>query len=74
MAFGGIRPGVIGNYEGTDGLRIADLPEMCFDNDHDTIGFDAIPTQVKVRSGLSKTRREYFTFMQSQWLLMKKKR
>ena len=62
MSFSGVRPGVIGNYEGTDGLRIADLPEMHFDNDHDTIGFDTIPAQVKVRSSLSKIRREYLTF------------
>ena len=62
MAFSGVRPGVIGNYDGTDGLKIADLPEMRFDNDHNTISFSLIPTQVKVRNGLSKIRREYFTF------------
>lgn len=61
MAHAGLRPEVIGNYLGTDGLRVRDLPGMKVMNGK--VSFDNIPTMVMVRSELSKTSNKYFTFI-----------
>ena len=63
MAKSGLRPEVIGNHDGTDGLRIKDLPDIvihqgivkCIDT----------PNKIIVRRELSKTRHQYFTFSTS---------
>ncbi len=61
MAFADLRPEVIGNFHGDDGLTIGDLPELKIENGQVT--FEKIPTMVKVRFMLSKTRKPYFTFL-----------
>jgi hypothetical protein len=43
MAFTGVRPEVLGSYHGRDGLRLADLPELHYDNDLRKVTFDAVP-------------------------------
>ena len=60
MAFSGLRPESLGDYEGTDGLRLADLKELKLS---DEIQFDKIPATVMVKSKLSKARHQYFSFI-----------
>ena len=59
MAKSGLRPEVIGNDIGTDGLRMKDLPDVAIQ------GGVAIctkkPMRIVVRVELSKTRHQYFT-------------
>jgi site-specific recombinase XerC len=64
MAFSGIRPESLGNYDGTDGLRLGDLVEA--EVKEDGIEFSKIPTILIVRKGLSKVRHQYFTFVPEQ--------
>jgi len=61
MAFSGVRPETLGNYRGTDDLRIADLPELQIEKGK--VDFRRIPAVVLVRADLSKTRQPYFTFL-----------
>jgi hypothetical protein len=61
MAFCGFRPESLGNYLGNDGLRLKDLPELKITKGEVT--FLKVPTQVVVRSTLSKARHQYFTFL-----------
>jgi len=61
MAFSGLRPETIGNFKGTDGLKLSDLPELRINEGK--IEFLKIPTIVRVRSTLSKKRHEYMTFL-----------
>lgn len=60
MAFSGLRPESLGNYEGTDGLKLGDIKELKLS---DEIEFDKIPVTVMVRSRLSKARHQYFSFI-----------
>lgn len=57
----GLRPEVLGNDDGTDGLRIKDLPDIAMKQGV----FKCIrsPPMVIVRKNLSKARHQYFTFM-----------
>jgi hypothetical protein len=64
MAFSGLRPQTLGNYQGTDGLRLSDFPEAEFQNN--TIVFPILPSQLRIRSGLSKARHQYLTFVPQQ--------
>ncbi|MCL4341236.1 MAG: site-specific integrase [Candidatus Thermoplasmatota archaeon] len=59
MAFSGLRPEVLGNYEGTDGLTLGDIEDL----DTVSLTIKKIPAKVNVRNGLSKTRLRYFTFL-----------
>jgi len=61
MAHAGLRPEVLGSFQGTDGLRVRDLPELQVKGKN--IKFRTIPTIILVRPELSKTRRQYFTFL-----------
>jgi hypothetical protein len=61
MAFSGVRPEVLGNYEGTDGLRVGDIEDLRVDGGKVT--FAKIPAKVNVRWNLSKNRKKYFTFL-----------
>jgi len=61
MAFSGMRPETIGNFKGTDGLKLSDLPELRINEGK--IEFVKVPTIVRVRSTLSKKRHEYMTFL-----------
>ncbi len=61
IAKAGLRPEVLGNYRGTDGLRIKDLPDLAIVQGLAT--FLQIPPKLVVRKNLSKARHEYFTFV-----------
>lgn len=61
LAHSGVRPGVLGDYDGTDGLRVKDLPELEVRDGE--IVFTRIPALIRVRASLSKKRSEYFTFL-----------
>lgn len=64
VAHAGLRLESLGDYLGEDGLSIADLPEMRVKGRR--VSFEKVPTLVVVRSGVSKTRRPYFTFLGSE--------
>lgn len=61
MALAGLRPEVLGNYHGTDGLKISDIKDLEIQNGD--VFFKKIPAKVVVRSALSKARHQYFTFL-----------
>lgn len=63
IAFTGCRPEVQGNKNGTEGLRIGDIPGLKMSDDGKHVEFTQIPAQIVVRSALSKTREQYFTFL-----------
>jgi hypothetical protein len=61
MAFSGLRPQVLGDYTGVDGLRISDLPELTVEEKE--VRLEKIPSMVVVRPELSKAKHRYFTFL-----------
>ena len=61
LAHAGLRPEALGNYRGTDGLRLGDLLDLRIKGK--TVSFDKLPAQVVVRPQLSKSGRRYFTFV-----------
>jgi len=70
MAKSGVRPQVIGNIDGTDGLMIEDFPELALVNGKWCF-LERTP-RIIVRKTLSKARHEYFTYMtklEQQWFL-----
>ncbi len=64
MAFSGLRPETIGNYTGTDGLRLGDFTEA--EIHADGVEFKKVPSMLLVRRALSKARHQYFTFVPQQ--------
>lgn len=60
MAKSGLRPGVIGNYRGTDGLQIRDLSDITIC--HGQVKCNQLPNKIIVRRELSKAGHQYFTF------------
>jgi hypothetical protein len=58
MAQSGVRPGVLGSIDATDGLRMGDLPEL----DLSHIAFQRVPFVIRVRSTRDKTGKGYLTF------------
>ncbi|MEM3514826.1 MAG: hypothetical protein QW495_05835, partial [Candidatus Hadarchaeum sp.] len=64
MAFAGLRPETLGNYTGSDGLRVRDLPEVRIVKGR--VEFARVPTMVVVREPLSKARHRYFTFLSEE--------
>jgi len=60
IAFADLRPQVLGNHWGQDGLRLKDLPELVIEDGKVT--FKVIPTRVNVSASLSKTKHKYFSF------------
>jgi hypothetical protein len=64
MAHAGVRPEVIGDYYGKGGLCVGDLPEL--EIKQDKVIFNKIPAIVVIRSELSKTRNQYFTFLSEE--------
>ena len=60
MAFSGLRPESLGDYEGTDGLRLGDLKDLHIS---DEILFEKVPATVMVKSKLSKARHQHFSFI-----------
>ncbi len=60
MAKSGLRPEVIGNHDGTDGLRMTDLPDVVI---HQGVAKCVrAPNRVMVRPQLSKASHRYFTY------------
>ena len=64
IAFADLRPESTGNYDGSDGLRLGDLPEVRIEKEQ--VVFEKMPTMIVVRASLSKTRHKYFTFLSSE--------
>ena len=60
MALSGLRPESLGNFTGTDGMRLGDFREA--KATPDGIVFAKIPSMLTVRNPLSKARHQYFTF------------
>jgi hypothetical protein len=60
MAYSGVRPEVVGNYLGDDGLTLGDLPEL--DLSVPTPKFRKTPALVVVRESISKAGHTYLTF------------
>ncbi len=61
IAKSGIRPGVIGDYSGTDGLRLRDIPDLALTPSGAV--FLSHPPRLIVRPELSKTGQQYITFL-----------
>ncbi|MEM2282893.1 MAG: hypothetical protein QXH26_05100 [Candidatus Hadarchaeales archaeon] len=61
VAHAGLRIQTIGNYEGKDGLRLKDLPELTVKGRR--VSFRKIPTLIVVRRELSKAGHQYLTFL-----------
>ena len=57
MGFSGLRPETIGDYKGTNGLRISDIEGL----DLKKMEFATAPCMISVRENLSKNRNPYFT-------------
>lgn len=71
MAQSGLRPEVIGNYDGSDGLRMGDILEIKVGNgdasgSSSSVYFDRLPCMLVVRKELSKAGHQYFTFMTTE--------
>jgi hypothetical protein len=64
MAFSGLRPQSLGNYDGSDGIRLGDFPEA--EIREDGVEFAKVPSMLVVRKSLSKARHQYFTFVPQQ--------
>ena len=62
MAFTGIRPRVMGDINGNDGLILRDIPELTLEPQ---ITFNDMerPSILNVRASLSKNRKKYLTFL-----------
>ncbi len=64
MAFADLRPESIGNHNGSDGLKLGDMPDIKIENKQ--VVFDKIPALLFVRAPLSKARHKYFTFLSAE--------
>ncbi len=67
MAFAGVRPQVVGNHDGTDGLRVSDVEGLRADVDRKgTVSLERMPVMVTIRPQISKAGHRYFTFLTTQ--------
>ena len=57
----GLRPQVLGNHDGTDGLMLRDMPDIVIENGKAVC--TSTPLRIMVRRTLSKARHQYFTFL-----------
>ena len=57
----GVRPQVMGNHDGTDGLKLGDIPDIAIENR--VAKYLNEPPRIIVRRTLSKARHQYFTFL-----------
>ncbi|MGC2358692.1 MAG: site-specific integrase [Thermoplasmata archaeon] len=64
VAFSGLRPEVLGNYLGKDGLTLGDFPELKVGKG--TLEFATVPTLVRVRPELSKNSSGYVSFLSEE--------
>ncbi|MDI1495880.1 MAG: hypothetical protein K8823_1188 [Cenarchaeum symbiont of Oopsacas minuta] len=60
MAKSGLRPKVLGNHNGTDGLRMHDLLDIVIHQGEAKC--IRVQNRITVRREISKTRKPYFTF------------
>jgi hypothetical protein len=63
LAHSGVRPQVLGNHKGRDGLKLRDLPDLKL---KPSPSFTRKPFRVTVRASLSKNRRSYTTYGSSE--------
>ncbi len=61
MAFAGLRPEALGDYEGTDGLVVSDVDGVRVEHGHLVVPDP--PLRVRVRAPNSKAGHGYFTFL-----------
>ncbi|MHB8633349.1 MAG: hypothetical protein ACYDBQ_05185 [Thermoplasmatota archaeon] len=61
MAFAGVRPQVLGNEAGDNGLRLENLRDLRVSDQE--IAVEQVPMRVQIPAALSKNRRPYFTFL-----------
>jgi len=61
MSLSGLRPEVLGNVGGSDGLELRDLPDLRVEGGR--VSFLRVPMMVRVRACLSKAKKKYFTFL-----------
>ncbi|EQB65183.1 MAG: integrase/recombinase [Thermoplasmatales archaeon I-plasma] len=72
LAFSGLRPESLGNYNGSDALRIKDVEGISIESDG--VEFSKVPAAIVVRqvkptvAQLSKKGHKYFTFIPSEGL------
>lgn len=66
LAHSGLRPESLGNYEGDDGLKISDLPEIELHPRKHEVSFKKAPSIITVRPQLSKAGHQYFSFLSSE--------
>jgi hypothetical protein len=64
LAFADLRPETVGNFDGSDGLRLSDLSELVLDDNR--VVLEKMPTMIVVRSTLSKAKHKYFTFLSAE--------
>ena len=63
MSLAGLRPEVLGKYDSSDGLKLADIKDLEIKPNGEDIVFTNIPARVMVRPNLSKTGNQYFTYL-----------
>ncbi len=61
IAKAGLRPQVLGNHDGTDGLMLGDMPDIIIEDGKAVCA--STPLRITVRRTLSKARHQYFTFL-----------
>jgi integrase len=61
MSQAGVRPEVLGDYKGMDGMRLRDFPELILNESG--IKFEKTPALIVVRPELSKARHKYLTWI-----------
>ncbi|MDV3277759.1 MAG: hypothetical protein LYZ69_04740 [Nitrososphaerales archaeon] len=61
MALGGLRPESLGNFTGTDGIRLGDFKESKITGEG--ISFGKVPSILSIKNPLNKARHQYFTFV-----------
>jgi site-specific recombinase XerD len=61
MAFSGVRPEVLGDFLGQDGLRLGDIPDL--EISENEVRFTKVPAMVRVKEVVSKNDHRYFTFI-----------
>ena len=66
IAHSGLRPEVLGDYEGRDGLRLGDFLELEIDNENKTVAFSTVPTFLRVPKKLSKGGHQYLTLLSEE--------
>ncbi len=67
LAFSGLRPESLGNYDGSDALRIKDIEGLKIGSD--SVEFSVLPARLHIRQSkvqLSKKGHGYFTFIPAQ--------